>query len=67
MAALVSAAWLLDQAVTVGAVASMMVDATRAEAGSSAGPMLPATSVPAPTARVTVAVTPSAHPVSSKL
>ena len=55
-------AWLFDQVTTVGAVASMMVDAWRSAVGVAAtGPVLPATSVPAPTARVTVAVTPSAH------
>lgn len=60
--ALVSAAWLFDQVTTDGAVASMMV-----EVGSElAGPMLPATSVPAPEARVTVEVTPFAQELTSK-
>jgi len=59
--ALLKFAWLFDQLTTVGAVASIMVEAWRSAVGFSAGPVLPATSVPAPAARVTVAVTPSAQ------
>ena len=54
--------WLFDQVTTVGAVASMMVEVGKA----LAGPMLPATSVPALCARVTVTVTPSAQELTPK-
>ena len=63
MVALLRLAWLFDQVTTVGAVASMMVEV----ASGLRGPVLPATSVPASCARVTVAVTPLLQPVTSKL
>ena len=62
MVAFVVEAWLLDQVTTVGAVASTMVEVGNA----LAGPMLPATSVPAFCARVAVTVTPSAQLIRSK-
>ena len=62
MVALLKLAWLFDQVETVGAVRSIIV----AAATALAGPMLPATSVPAFCARVAVAVTPSLQPLRSK-